>query len=76
MDDVGAAVGRRRQARRVCDVTRDQLDAEGREVRAALRPAHECADVASFCAQRMHDPRADEARAARDEDLHDWKFCQ
>ena len=65
-----------REARRIGDVARHELDAEAREVRAALRPAHERADVASFRAQRMHDPRADEARAARDEDLHDSKFCQ
>ena len=47
----------------------------GPKIVHALR-AHERADITSFCSQRMHDPRADEARRTGDEDLHDSKFCQ
>ena len=76
MDDVGAAVGRRRQACRVGDVARRQLDAERREVRAVSGRRTSARTSRPSRAQRMDDPRADEARAARDEDLHDSKFCQ
>ena len=54
----------------------DELDAEPGELRRALRTPHERTDVGPVRAQRVHDLRADESRAARDEDLHVPKFCQ
>ena len=73
-------VDRRAHARRVGDVTRCELGAPARELRAAPRVAHEGADVAPLRAERVDDLRADEPRSAGDEDLHRpgsvVKFCQ
>ena len=53
----------------------DDFRAEPAELRRAIRPADERADVTALRAQRVHDLRADEAVRPGDEDLHE-KFCQ
>jgi hypothetical protein len=76
MHDVGAALHRAPQARRIRHVARRKLDAPRRELRAALGAADERAHVEVPGAQRVDDLRSDETGGARDEDLHVVKFCQ
>ena len=71
-----APVERGGEARRVGDVADGELGTPARRLRAALRPAHEHPHLAAVRAQGVHHPRPDEPRAAGDEDLHVWKFCQ
>ena len=65
-----------RSAVGIGDVAGRELDAPGGEPRRARRVAHERAHVLVARAQRVHDVRPDEARAAGDEDGHVSKFFQ
>ena len=77
MHDVRAALPRA-ACRLAASVTSPAASStpSGRRLPALLRPPHERPHLVPVRAQRVHDPRSDEARAAGDEDGHFEKFCQ